>query len=276
MAFTNEQLERYSRHIILKEIGAKGQKKLLGGKVLIIGAGGLGSPAALYLAAAGVGTIGIVDADVVDLSNLQRQVIHTTGDLGKQKVLSAKETMEAINPDVKVNAYHEFVSSENILRLIEDYDFILDGTDNFPAKFLINDACVMAKKPFCHAGIIRFQGQLMTVIPGEGPCYRCVFKNPPPKDAVPTCKQAGVIGAMAGVIGCLQAMEAVKFLTGAGDLLVGSLLTFDALKMDFHKVKLPKRDENCAICGSHPTITELIDYEQAACDLKSGKGDSSD
>lgn len=268
MAFTNEQLERYSRHIILKEVGVKGQKKLLNAKVLIIGAGGLGAPAALYLAAAGVGTIGIVDADVVDLSNLQRQVIHSTKDLGKQKVLSAKETMEDINPDVKVVTYHEFVTSDNVLQLIEDYDFILDGTDNFPAKFLINDACVMAKKPFSHAGIIRFKGQLMTVVPGEGPCYRCVFKEPPPKDAVPTCKQAGVIGAMAGVIGCLQALEAIKFITGAGDLLVGSLLTFDALKMDFHKIKLPKRDVNCAICGDHPTITELIDYEQPPCDLK--------
>ena len=167
MAFTNEQLERYSRHIILKEIGAKGQKKLLNGKVLIIGAGGLGAPAALYLAAAGVGTIGIVDADVVDLSNLQRQVIHTTNDIGKRKVESAKETMNAINPDVKVNTYHEFVASDNIMDLIKDYDFILDGTDNFPAKFLINDACVMAKKPLSHAGIIRFKGQLTTIIPGR-------------------------------------------------------------------------------------------------------------
>ena len=188
--FSNEQLERYSRHIILKEVGVKGQKKLLEGKVLIIGAGGLGAPAALYLAAAGVGTIGIVDADEVDLSNLQRQVIHTTNDVGKAKVQSAKETMEAINPDVKVITYREFVDSTNILDLIKDYDFIIDGTDNFPTKFLINDACVMAKKPFSHAGIIRFRGQLMTYVPGQGPCYRCVFKNPPPKDAVPTCKQA--------------------------------------------------------------------------------------
>ena len=269
MAFTNEQLERYSRHIILKEIGVKGQKKLLNGKVLIIGAGGLGAPAALYLAAAGVGTIGIADADEVDLSNLQRQVIHATSDLGKPKVESAKETMNAINPDVTVNTYHTFVTSENILDLIRDYDFILDGTDNFPAKFLINDACVMAGKPFCHAGIIRFKGQLMTVIPKESPCYRCVFKNPPPKDAVPTCKQAGVIGAMAGVIGSLQAMEAVKYLTGAGELLTGQLLTFDALTMEFHKVKLPKRGKGCAVCSDDPTITELIDYEQAACELKS-------
>lgn len=266
MAFTNEQLERYSRHIILKEIGVKGQKKLLEGKVLIIGAGGLGAPAALYLAAAGVGTIGIADADVVDLSNLQRQVIHTTNDLGKPKVKSAQETMQAINPDVKVIPYHEFIASDNIRDIIRDYDFILDGTDNFPAKFLINDACVMEKKPFCHAGIIRFQGQLMTYVPGVGPCYRCIFRQPPPKNAVPTCKQAGVIGAMAGVIGCLQAMEAVKYLTGAGELLTGSLLTYDGLKMEFRKVRIPNASKTCPVCGEHPTITELIDYEQTECE----------
>ena len=267
MAFTNEQLERYSRHIILQEVGVKGQKKLLNASVLIIGAGGLGAPAALYLAAAGVGTIGIVDADEVDLSNLQRQVIHTTNDVGKAKVKSATETMEAINPDVTVKTYRTFVDSTNIMDLIKDYDFIIDGTDNFPAKFLINDACVMAGKPFSHAGIIRFKGQLMTYVPGEGPCYRCVFKNPPPKDAVPTCKQAGVIGAMGGVIGSLQAMEAIKYIIGKGELLTGKLLTYDALKMEFHTIKLPK-DHHCAVCGDEPTITELIDYEQAECDLK--------
>lgn len=270
MAFTNEQLERYSRHIILKEIGVKGQKKLLNGKVLIIGAGGLGAPAALYLTAAGVGTIGIVDSDVVDLSNLQRQVIHTTADIGKDKVQSAKETMQAINPDVNVITYKDYVTSYNIMEIIKDYDFILDGTDNFPAKFLINDACVMAKKPFTHAGIIRFKGQLMTIVPGEGPCYRCVFKSPPPADAVPTCKQAGVIGAMGGVIGSLQAMEAIKYLTGAGELLVGKLLTYDALKNEFHTIKLPPRGNGCDVCSDHPKITKLIDYEQAACDWKAG------
>ena len=260
MALTNQQLERYSRHIILKGIGSRGQKKLLASKVMIIGAGGLGAPAAMYLAAAGVGTIGIADADEVDLSNLQRQIIHTTNDVGKPKVQSAKETMEAINPDVTVNAYHTFVAADNILDLIKDYDFIIDGTDNFPAKFLINDACVMAGKPFSHAGIIRFQGQLMTYVPGEGPCYRCVFKEPPPKDAVPTCSQAGVIGAMGGVIGSLQAMEAIKYITGAGDLLTGYLLTYDALKMEFRKVKLPWNGEH-----RHPEITELVDYEQKEC-----------
>lgn len=266
MAFSNEQLERYSRHIILKEVGAKGQKKLLNAKVLIIGAGGLGAPAAMYLAAAGVGTIGIADADSVDLSNLQRQIIHTTPDLGKAKVESAKETMNLMNPDVTVKTYHTFVTSENILELIADYDFILDGTDNFPAKFLINDACVMAKKPFSHAGILRFSGQLMTYVPGKGPCYRCVFKNPPPKDAVPTCRQAGVIGAMGGVIGSLQALEAIKYILGTGELLVGHLLTYDALKMEFRKVKLPAARQDCEICGAHPSITKLIDYELPVCE----------
>ncbi|TQI68095.1 molybdopterin-synthase adenylyltransferase MoeB [Clostridium sp. KNHs216] len=267
MAFTNDQLERYSRHIILSEVGVKGQKKLLNAKVLIIGAGGLGAPAALYLAAAGVGTIGIADADEVDLSNLQRQVIHTTPDLGKAKVQSARETMEAINPDIAVNTYRTFVSADNIMKLIADYDFIIDGTDNFPAKFLINDACVLAKKPFSHAGIIRFRGQLMTYVPGQGPCYRCVFKEPPPPDAVPTCRQAGVIGAMGGVIGSLQAMEAVKYIIGRGELLTGYLLTYDALKMEFRKIKLPPA-KDCAVCGEHPTILKPFDYEQAVCDLK--------
>ena len=268
MPFTDDELERYSRHIILKEIGVKGQKKIMNGSVLIIGAGGLGAPAAMYLAAAGVGRIGIADADVVDLSNLQRQVIHTTGDLGKPKVESAKETMLAINPEIEVETYHEFLTSKNILDIIKKYDFVLDGTDNFPAKFLINDACVMADKPFSHAGILRFKGQLMTVIPHETPCYRCVFHTMPPKDAIPSCKEAGVVGAMAGVIGSLQALEAIKFLTGAGALLTGKLLTFDALKMKFHTITLPPRGEGCSVCSDHPEITELIDYEQPACDLR--------
>ena len=271
MAMTDEQIERYSRHIILKEVGAKGQKKLLNAKVLIIGAGGLGAPAAMYLAAAGVGTIGLVDADEVDLSNLQRQIIHSTADIGKPKVKSAKETMNAMNPDVEVKTYHMFVDSTNIRELIREYDFVIDGTDNFPAKFLINDACVMEKKPFSHAGIIRFKGQLMTYVPGEGPCYRCVFKNPPPKDAVPTCKQAGVIGAMGGVIGSLQAMEAVKYIVGVGKLLTGHLLTYDAVNQEFRKIKLPSDTSKCPVCGEHPTITELIDYEQEVCEETAGR-----
>lgn len=268
MALSDEQIERYSRHIILNEIGVKGQKKLLNAKVLIIGAGGLGAPVAMYLAAAGVGTIGIADADEVDLSNLQRQIIHSTADVGKAKVKSAKETMNAMNPDVEVKTYRTFVDSSNIRELIREYDFIIDGTDNFPAKFLINDACVMEKKPFSHAGIIRFKGQLMTYIPGQGPCYRCVFKAPPPKDAVPTCKQAGVVGAMGGVIGSLQAMEAIKYIVGVGENLTGRLLTYDALKNDFHSIKLPPATGKCPVCGEHPTITELIDYEQTECDMK--------
>lgn len=267
MSFTNEQLERYSRHIILKEIGVKGQKKLIDSKVLVIGAGGLGGPAAMYLAAAGVGRIGIADADVVDRSNLQRQIIHTTDDLGKPKAESAKETLGAINPDVEIKTYNEYIDSRNILKIISDYDFVLDGTDNFPTKFLINDACVMANKPFSHAGILRFIGQLMTVLPHESPCYRCVFETPPPKGTVPMCREAGVIGAVAGVIGSLQALEAIKFITGTGELLTGRMLTFDALTMNFRTVCFSKKRPDCAICSEHPTITELIDYDQPACEV---------
>jgi molybdopterin/thiamine biosynthesis adenylyltransferase len=269
VAFTNEQLERYSRHIILKEVGIKGQKRIMEGRVLIIGAGGLGAPAAMYLAAAGVGTVGIADADAVDLSNLQRQIIHTTADVGKPKVQSARETMNAMNPDTEVVTYHEWINSANITDIINDrdYDFIIDATDNFPVKFLINDACVMLGKPFSHAGIIRFQGQLLTYVPGKGPCYRCAFHNPPPPDAVPTCRQAGVLGVMGGVIGTLQAAEALKFLLGMEGLLSGFLLTYNALTMDFRKVKLAS-NPRCQVCGSEPSITTLIDYEQAVCDLR--------
>ncbi len=269
MSFTNEQMERYSRHIILKEVGAKGQNKLLNSKVLVIGTGGLGAPAAMFLAAAGVGTIGLVDFDAVDLSNLQRQIIHQTKDVGKPKVISGAETINEMNPDVNVVTYQEWVSASNILDIIKDkdYDFIIDGTDNFPAKFLINDACVLSSKPFSHAGIIRFQGQTMTFLPGQGPCYRCIFRDPPPPDAVPTCKQAGVLGVMGGIIGTIQATEALKYILGIGDLLNGYLLTFDALKMEFRKVKLPV-NKNCKVCSDKATIKELIDYEQAACDMK--------
>lgn len=265
MSFTSEQTERYARHIILQEVGADGQKKLLNAKVLIIGAGGLGSPAAMYLAAAGVGTLGIADNDEVDLSNLQRQIIHTTKDVGKAKAQSAKETIAAMNPDVTVNTYHTVVSSKNIMELIHDYDFIVDATDNFPTKFLINDACVMAKKPFVHAGVVRFEGQVMTYIPNEGPCYRCVFRDPPPMDTVPTCKQAGIMGAVCGVIGSIQAMEAIKYILGVGQPLTGYLLTFDALTMNFRKVPLPRNTHSCPVCGEHPTITKLADYGQLPC-----------
>ena len=266
---TNEQIERYCRHIILKQVGGKGQEKLLNGKVLVIGTGGLGAPAAMYLAAAGVGHIGLVDFDVVDLSNLQRQIIHQTKDVGKPKILSAEETIHEMNPDIAVHTYYEMVHAANIRDIIrdQDYDFIIDGTDNFPATFLINDSCVFEKKAYSHAGIIRFQGQLMTYVPGQGPCYRCVFPTMPPKDAVPTCRQAGVRGVMGGIIGTLQATEALKYLLGIGDLLTGFLLTYDALTMTFRKIRIP-RNHGCAVCGDHPTITELIDYEQPACDLR--------
>lgn len=248
MELSDEQAERYSRHIVLKGVGIEGQKKLLNGRVFIIGAGGLGSPAAMYLAAAGVGTIGIADADSVDLSNLQRQIIHTTNDLGRDKVLSAKETMMNINLDIKVNAYCTRVGEDNILDLISGYDFVLDCSDNFATKFLINDACVKARIPFSHAGISGFQGQLMTYVPKEGPCYRCIFKEPPLDGAVPNGRQTGVIGALCGVIGSMQAMEAVKYLIGEGELLTGCMLTYDALNADFRKIKLPEKVNDCSVC----------------------------
>ncbi|MBR6259529.1 MAG: HesA/MoeB/ThiF family protein [Oscillospiraceae bacterium] len=266
MSFTNEQLERYSRHIILKEIGLKGQKKLANGSVLIIGAGGLGSPAAMYLAAAGVGKIGIADDDTVELSNLQRQIIHTTDDLGRQRAESAAETIRAINPDVEATTYTKRVTSRNILDIIKDYDFVIDGTDNFPAKFLINDACVMADKAFSHAGILRFCGQLMTVIPHESPCYRCLDEEPPEK-AVPTCREAGVVGAVAGVIGTLQALEAIKYITGTGELLTDKMLVFDGLTMSFRKAEFSKRRSDCGICSENPTIRRLADYKIPVCDI---------
>ena len=269
MALTEEQLERYSRHIILKEVGVKGQKRLLESKVLLFGTGGLGSPAAMYLAAAGVGMIGLVDDDVVELSNLQRQIIHFTQDVGKPKVLSGQETINFINPDVNVKTYSEWVSPQNIQDIIkdQDYDFIIDATDNFPTKFLINDACVLLKKPFSHAGIIQFQGQIMTYVPGKGPCYRCIFHNPPPPDAVLTCKQTGVLGVMGGIIGTMQATEAIKYILGIGELITGHLLTYDALMMEFRKIKFSS-NSNCAVCGEYPAITKPIDYEETQSDLE--------
>jgi molybdopterin/thiamine biosynthesis adenylyltransferase len=236
---------------------------------LIIGAGGLGSPIALYLAAAGVGTIGIADADVVELSNLQRQIAHRTKDIGMPKVLSAREKMEAMNPDVRVNTYHTWISADNILDIINGYDFVIDGTDNFAAKFLINDACVLAGKPYSHGGILHFVGQTLTIIPGQSACYRCIFPTPPPKDAIPTCSQAGVLGVLPGVIGMMQATEALKYLLGIGELLTGRLLVYDALAMTFRTVKV-RRNPHCPICGENPTITELKDELDAlnVCDLE--------
>ena len=267
MGLNEQQVERYSRQIILEEVGGKGQGKLLSSKVLIVGAGGLGAPAALYLAAAGVGTIGVVDDDQVDLSNLQRQIIHTTADVDVDKVTSAKTKMEAINPDVTVQTYKMRLTAENISEIIRRYDFVIDGTDNFTSKFLINDACYFEKIPFSHAGILRFYGQLITVVPGQSTCYRCVFRSPPPVGVVPSCSQAGVLGALAGVIGSLQATEALKYLLGVGQLLTGILLTYDALEMVFRAVKL-QRNPDCPLCGGKPQITELRDEEQPVCDLK--------
>lgn len=250
--FTDEQLERYARHIVIKEVGQKGQQKLLDSKVLVIGAGGLGSPALMYLSASGVGNIGIVDSDCVDLSNLQRQIIHHDSDIGIPKVISAKNTINAMNPDIKVKTYYMKADESNIMDLIKDYDYILDCTDNFNSKFMINDACVMSGKPFTHAGILRFEGQLMTYIPEKNsPCYRCIFGNPPPPDAVPTVKQVGVIGAVCGTTGTLQALEAIKYIIGTGELLSGYLLNFNALTMNFRKIKLPNRSESCPVCSHH-------------------------
>jgi molybdopterin/thiamine biosynthesis adenylyltransferase len=266
MEFTEEQLERYSRHIILQDVGVEGQQKIREGRVLIVGAGGLGAPAALYLAAAGVGTLGLVDADAVELSNLQRQVIHFTPDVGKPKVISAQEKIQAINPDVEVIVYRQRAVAANIAGMIKDYDFILDGTDNFPAKFLVNDACVLARKPFSHGGILRFDGQTLTYVPGSA-CYRCVFENPPPLNAVPSCSQAGILGAVAGMLGTIQAAEALKYLIGSGELLTNRLLIFNALAMSFRTVTI-KKNPRCPVCGEDPSITKLVDEEQKACDLR--------
>jgi molybdopterin/thiamine biosynthesis adenylyltransferase len=261
VALTSEQRERYDRHIVLDQVGEAGQQKLLSSKVLIVGAGGLGSPAAVYLAAAGIGTIGIVDSDKVELSNLQRQILHHTSDLGLEKVKSAKTKMQMINPDVAVRTYHQRIKADNIREIIRQYDFVIDATDNFPSKFLINDACFFEKKPFSHAGVLKFDGQLITVLPGETTCYRCIFNAPPPAEAVPPASQSGLLGILPGVIGTLQATEAVKFLLGIGSLLTDTLLTYNALTMEFRKVRFP-RNPSCLLCGSNPTITELKDDGQ--------------
>lgn len=265
MEFSDAQLERYSRHIILKDVGIEGQEKISQAKILVIGAGGLGSPVLLYLAAAGVGRLGIADGDTLDTSNLQRQVIHFTPDVGKPKVLSAKEKINQLNPDVEVVCYQEMLNASNIQKIITEYDFVIDGTDNFSSKFLINDACVLAGIPYSHGGILRFDGQLFTVKPGESACYRCIFLEPPPPDAVPTCSQAGVIGVIAGILGTLQANEALKYVLGKGDLLTDRLMIFDALKTTFREVRL-KKNPDCKVCGTGE-ITELQDSEQAVCSI---------
>jgi len=261
-----DQIERYSRQIILPNVGGKGQEKLLSAKVLIIGAGGLGSPAALYLASAGIGTVGIVDSDKVELNNLQRQIIHSIKEVGRPKVESARDRINAINDDVKVITYNLRVTSENILDIIRDYNIVVDGSDNFPTRYLVNDACVLSKKPLSHGGIFRFDGQAITIIPGESACYRCLFPEPPPLGLVPSCQEAGILGAVAGVIGVIQANEVLKFVLGTGELLTGKLLVFNALDSSFRKVKVP-RDRGCPICGENPTVTTLIDYQEF-CSLK--------
>jgi len=251
---------RYSRHLLIPEVGEEGQLKLLDSKVLLIGAGGLGSPASLYLAAAGVGRIGIVDADVVDESNLQRQIVHSTDSLGEPKVESAKRTIEALNPDVEVVAYKERLTSENIERILADgWDVIVDGADNFPTRYLVNDASIWHKIPVVHGSIYRFEGQVTVFKPYEGPCYRCLFPTPPPPELAPSCAEGGVLGVLPGVIGSLQASEALKLALGIGEPLVGRLLLFDALAATFDEVKL-RRDPDCPVCGEHPTITEYVDY----------------
>ena len=266
MSLKEDQIERYSRQIILPRVGGKGQEKLLGGKVLIIGAGGLGSPCALYLASAGIGTIGIVDSDKVELNNLQRQIVHSTDTVGLAKVESAKQRLNAINPDIKVNALNMRLTSNNITDVIKEYDIVVDGSDNFPTRYLVNDACVLGKKPLSHGGIFRFDGQAITILPGKSACYRCLFPEPPPTGLVPSCQEAGILGAVAGAIGVIQANEVLKYILNIGDLLAGKLLIFNALDSSFRQVKVPK-DPKCPICGKNPTVTKLIDYEQF-CSIK--------
>lgn len=269
MKLTEEQAERYARHLNLQGVGVRGQKKLLESKVLVIGAGGLGSPAILYLAASGIGTIGIADGDTVDVSNLQRQVIHSNQAVGRLKAESAGERVRELNPDVQVHVYPERVNPDNILEIIEPYDFVIDGVDNFATKFLINDACVLAKKPFCHAGIREFYGQVLTYVPGAGPCYRCVFEEIPEDGAVDLCSTVGVIGSIPGIIGSIQALEAQKYLTGVGELLTGKILTLDGLTMRFRTVEVPERAKDCRVCGERADIQELKtdEYKMTNCGM---------
>ena len=258
---TEAQRDRYSRHLLLPEVGDKGQEKLLKSRVLLLGAGGLGSPAGLYLAAAGVGTLGIVDADTVDASNLQRQILHGTDRLGMPKVDSAEKTITNLNPDVKVVKFQERMNSSNIDRILDHgWDVIVDGVDNFPTRYLLNDATVWRKIPVVHGSIFRFDGQVTTFWAGKGPCYRCLYPEPPPAHLAPSCAEAGVLGVLPGIVGTIQATEAIKIILSQGDPLVGRLLTYDSLKMNFRTLKL-RRDKECPVCGDHPTIKEYIDYE---------------
>jgi molybdopterin/thiamine biosynthesis adenylyltransferase/rhodanese-related sulfurtransferase len=261
MELNNDEIRRYSRHLILPEVGLAGQKKIKAASVLCIGAGGLGSPIAMYLAAAGIGKIGIVDFDTVDFSNLQRQILHTDADVGRSKAESAKETIRGINPHCEVVLHNTRISSENALDLIRPYDIVVDGTDNFPTRYLTNDACVILKKPNVYGSIFRFEGQASVFAPHlGGPCYRCLYPEPPPPGMVPSCAEGGVLGVLPGIIGCIQATEILKLAIGKGNLLVGRLLLFNALDMKFRELKL-RRDPACPVCGDHPTIKELIDYE---------------
>jgi adenylyltransferase/sulfurtransferase len=255
-----EQVARYSRHIIMPQVGSVGQRKLIDAKVLIIGAGGLGSPVAVYLALAGVGRIGIVDFDVVDLSNLQRQILHRNDRVGMRKVESARLTIQSLNPEVAVVAHEEPITSDNAFRIIEPYDVVINGADNFPTRYLVNDACYLLKKPLVDGSILLFEGQATTYLPGKG-CYRCLFPTPPPPGEVPSCAEAGVLGALTGIVGSIQATEAIKQIVGIGDALAGRLLLIDALGMEFRSVKV-RRNPKCPLCGDNPTVTELIDYEQ--------------
>jgi sulfur-carrier protein adenylyltransferase/sulfurtransferase len=262
MELNNEEIRRYSRHLILPEVGLAGQKKIKGTSVLCIGAGGLGSPIAMYLAAAGIGKLGIVDFDTVDYSNLQRQILHTDADVGRPKAQSAKETIHGINPNCEVVIHNTRISSENALELIRPYDIVVDGTDNFPTRYLTNDACVLLKKPNVYGSIFRFEGQASVFAPHlGGPCYRCLYPEPPPPGMVPSCAEGGVLGVLPGIVGCIQATEILKLAIGKGTSLVGRLVLFNALDMKFRELKL-RRDPQCPVCGEHPTIRELIDYEQ--------------
>jgi sulfur-carrier protein adenylyltransferase/sulfurtransferase len=260
-ALTNEEVLRYSRHLIMPEVGMEGQQRLKAARVLLIGTGGLGSPLALYLTAAGVGTIGLVDFDVVDFTNLQRQIIHFTSDVGRSKLDSAKEKLAAVNPFVNVRTFDTKLTSANALLIFADFDIIIDGTDNFPTRFLVNDACVFTGKPNVYGSIFRFEGQASVFAAKDGPCYRCLYPEPPPPGLVPSCAEGGVLGILPGLVGLIQATEAIKLILGSGDPLIGRLLLVDALGMKFRELKL-RKNPDCVVCGTHPTVTKLIDYEE--------------